>query len=82
MTGRAKSGNYPDESDLQDLKEEFSSVLTDELPTVLQPKREVNHKMEVKPGLIPRHRCIFQLSTAELLSTKDYIKDFRRKQKI
>lgn len=81
--GHAKVSNKdPEDEDLKKLKKEFKSVFTDELPTGLPPKRDVDHKIEVEPGSTPPHRGMYQLSPAELLATKEYITDLLRKKKI
>lgn len=74
---RAKS----QDEDIIKLEEEFSTVFRDDLPSGLPPKRDVDHRIEVTPDSQPPHRGIFQLSSAELLATKEYVTDLLRKKK-
>lgn len=70
------------DADLQQIKAELISVLTEELLEGLPPERNVDQKIEIEPGSTPPHRGIFQLSPAEFLDTKEYITDLLRKNKI
>lgn len=75
-----KQGKQDEE--LATLEAEFSMVFQDELPDGLPPRREVDHKIEILPYSKPPHRGIFQLSSAELLATKDYVTKLLKKGKI
>lgn len=63
--------NDPVDEELTRLREEFSTVFTDELPDGLPPQRDVDHKIEVNPQSTPPHSGMFQLSPAELIATKN-----------
>lgn len=59
--------------ELAQVLEKYKSVIVDELPDGLPPKREVDHEIVEKENSSPPYRPTFQLSTAELVATKEYI---------
>lgn len=71
-----------DDPEIKSLKEEFSAVFRDDLPSGLPPERNVDHQVNILPESKPPHRPIFQLSPAELVATKEYVADLPSKEKI
>ena len=53
----------------------LKDVLTNELPQVLPPKREVDHKIEVTPGSEPPSKAPYGLNQKELLELKKQLND-------
>lgn len=64
------------------LKKEFSSVFRGDLPKGLPPRHNIDHRIEIRPDYKPPHRLLFQLLTAELLTTKEYITGLLNKEKL
>ena len=52
------------------------------LPYGLPPKRNVDHAIEVENGTKPPYRPLLQLSSAELVATKEYIVDLISRRNI
>ena len=53
----------------------YKDVLTNELPQELPPKREVDHKIEVKPGSKLPSKAPYRLNQKELLELKKQFND-------
>ena len=47
---------------VQTLLNEFSDVFPKDLPTGLQPQRQLDHRIELEPGAVPRHRALYHMS--------------------
>jgi len=69
-------------AELRRLLCKYEMVLQEELPDGLPPKRSVDHEIEVNGDEKPPHRPLFQLSPAELIAAKSYVKDMLKKGKI
>jgi len=50
--------------------EEFLDVMPDELPKDLPPRRQVNHAIEVMPGVAPPTKAPYRMSHEELKELK------------
>lgn len=70
LTTACSSDCILQDEELKRIREEFSTVFTEEPKDGLPRKRNVDHIMEIYPESTPPHRGIFQLSPAELLATK------------
>lgn len=57
-------------------------MFCDDLPSGLPPERDVDHQIDILPGIKTPRRPIFQLSPAELLATKEYVADLLSKGKL
>lgn len=72
----------PEDEKLLELKREWQTVFTDELPDGLPPERDVDHRIKTEAGSSLPNRGIFQLSPVELIATKEYMMELLRKGKI
>lgn len=59
-----------------------SAVFREDLPEGLPPEREIDHEIMVSEGSKPPHRALFQLSSSELIATKQYVTDLLKKGNI
>ena len=55
---------------------EFSDVIMNELPLELPPKREVDHKIELIPGVEPQNKASYQFNKVELKELKRQVDVF------
>lgn len=70
------------DKEVADLELDFLSVFRDDSPDGFPPTQEVDHKIEVDAESTPPYKVIFQLSPAELLTTKVYVTSLLKKGKI
>lgn len=68
--------------DQQKVLQKYDSVIVDELPDGLPPKRSIDHEIEIQTNSSPPYRPTFQLSSAELLATKQYISKLLKSGKL
>ena len=54
----------------EDVLKRYQDVMTEDLPNELPPRREVDHKIEVKPGTEPPSKAPYRLSQKELEELK------------
>ncbi|KAL0443877.1 UNVERIFIED_CONTAM: RNA-directed DNA polymerase [Sesamum latifolium] len=54
---------------------EFEDVMPDELPRKLQPKRAVDHEIELVPGTKPPVRTPYRMSQPELVELRKQLQD-------
>ncbi|CAM6094669.1 unnamed protein product [Calypogeia fissa] len=66
---QAKVG--PDCGRIPEILEEFIDVLSQKLPKGLPPRREVDHQIELKPGLAPQAKAPYRLNLNERMMLKD-----------
>ena len=72
--GEAKK-DWPLPRHICEVLDKYKDVLTNELPQELPLKREVDHKIEVIPGLEPPSKAPYQLNQKELLELKKQLND-------
>ncbi|KAL0439055.1 UNVERIFIED_CONTAM: hypothetical protein Slati_2388500 [Sesamum latifolium] len=65
----------PIPSVIKKLLKEFENVMLDELPQKLQPKRAVDHEIELVHGTKPPARAPYRISQPELVELRKQLKD-------
>ena len=61
--------------EVKDMLVEFSDVFPEELPPGVPPKRAVDHRIELLPGIEPPHRAPYWMSTQALDQLKTELKE-------
>lgn len=74
--------NHENEAEIVELLTEYAEIFKSKLPAGLPPKREVDHRIDIKEGCQPPFRKLYQLSPAELLAAKEYIEENLKSGKI
>ena len=69
--------NYPVE--VQAILNEFSDVFPKDLPGGLPPSRELDHRIELVPGVEPPHRAPYHMSPQGLDELKKQLADLTEK---
>ncbi|CAM6088239.1 unnamed protein product [Calypogeia fissa] len=72
-TKEAKIG--PNCGRIPEILEEFSDVLSQKLPKGLPPRREVDHQIELEPGLAPQAKAPYRLNLNERLMLKESLEE-------
>ena len=60
--------------DAKEILHEFRDVFPEHLPKELPPTRSVDHKIELKPGILPA-RLTYRMSTMELKVLREQLDD-------
>ena len=58
---------------VEDVLNRYQNVMPEDLPNELPPRREVDHKIEVKPGTEPPSKAPYRLSQKELEELKSQL---------
>ena len=58
---------------VEDVLKRYQDVMPEDLPNELPPRREVDHKIEVKPGTEPPSKVPYRLSQKELEELKSQL---------
>lgn len=76
------ASQYESDKKLHEILKQYSLVFRKDFPAGLPPQRAVEHIIELQEGAKPPHRPLFQLFSAEIVATKEYILELLRKGKI
>ena len=64
---------------VEDVLKRYQDVMPEDLPNELPPRREVDHKIEVKPGIEPPSKAPYRLSQKELEELKSQLDELLAK---
>lgn len=68
--------------ELNNMLAKYKVIFRNELPYGLAPEIEVDHTIELEPGMKPPNRPLYQLSPAELDAVKEYVQELLQAGKI
>ena len=64
---------------VEDVLKRYQDVMPEDLPNELPPRRKVDHKIEVKPGIEPPSKAPYRLSQKELEELKSQLDELLAK---